>query len=122
VNIAFAIAAFLSLLTWGVHTFIGGPQIAGPLLKSKLRHVPKYTNYYCWHLVTIVLLAMTAGFGYATFVPSGLDVAILFTVLSASFAIWSFVLILYSKSKLFELPQWIFFVLITGVALVGLMT
>lgn len=121
-NIALALAALLALLTWGIHTFVGGPYIVKPLLKSAMHPVPKYTNYYCWHLVTLVLFAMSVGFGYAAMVPSGLDVAVLLTVLSASFALWSLALVVLSRRKFFELPQWSLFVAITAAALVGLLT
>ena len=119
-NIALAVAALLALLTWGIHTFVGGPRTATPLLESAMHPVPKYTNYYCWHLVTLVLFSMAVGFAYAAAVPSGLDIAVLLTVLSASFALWSLALVALSRRKLFELPQWSLFAAITAAALVGL--
>jgi len=120
VNVALIIAAGLSLLTWGIHTFVGGPRIAGPLLRSALPMVPKYTSYYCWHLVTIVLLAMAAGFAYAAFVPSGLDVAWLATLLALAFMGWSVALAFGKVRRPLHLPQWLLFLTISVAALVGL--
>ena len=40
-NHALAVAAALSLGTWALHSFVGGREIAGPLLRSELRPVPK---------------------------------------------------------------------------------
>jgi hypothetical protein len=120
-NIALAVAAFLSLLTWGIHTFEGGPRTVKPLLASAMRPVPKYTNYYCWHLVTFVLLTMAGGFAYAAVFPSGLDIAVLLTVLSAGFTLWSLALVALSRRKLLELPQWALFAPITAAALVGIL-
>ena len=57
-NAGFAVASALSLLTWGIHTFVGGPEVARPLLRSELRPVPKLTQYYCWHAVTLALFLM----------------------------------------------------------------
>jgi len=119
-NIALAIAALFSLLTWGIHTFVGGPSTVKPLLASKMDPVAKYTNYYCWHMVTLVLLAMAGGFGYAAVAPGGRDVAVLFTLLSASFAVWSLALVVRSKRRAIELPQWMLFIAITVPAVVGI--
>jgi len=118
-NIYLILASVFSFLGWGVHTFIGTPEVARPLLESTMQPVPKYTNYYCWHLITMVLFAMGAGFAYAAFYPGGKDVAILMTALSAGFAIWSLALIRLRKRKLMELPQWTFFVVITPLGIIG---
>ncbi len=120
-NIALACAAVLSLLTWAIHTFMGGKEIARPLLRSSMEAVPKYTNYYCWHLVTMVLFAMSAGYGYAALVPGGYDVALLLTALSAGFMIWSLALVFWKKRRLLELPQWTLFLAITAAGVVGLL-
>ncbi len=119
-NVALIVAASLSLITWAIHTFLGGREVARPLLRSSMKPVPKYTNYYCWHLVTLTLAAMTAGFAYAALVPAGLDVALLMTALSASFCIWSLALVLWKRRRLLELPQWSLFLLITVAAVIGL--
>ncbi|MBK8629488.1 MAG: hypothetical protein IPN84_04580 [Sphingomonadales bacterium] len=62
-SIWFAAAALIAGVTFYVHTFIGGPRVAGPLLADG--HLPKaskWLNYYCWHIVTILLAAMTLAF------------------------------------------------------------
>ena len=118
-NLAFAIAGGLTLLIWGIHTFLGGPTIARPLLEAEMEVVAKYTNYYCWHIVTITLAAMGGGFLYAAWVPEGRDVGILVTALCAAYALWSLLLVAWKHRKPFDLPQWLLFVVVTGVALVG---
>jgi hypothetical protein len=118
-NTSFAIAAALSLLTWGLHAFMGGPEVAKPLLESEMEPVAKYTNYYCWHLTTLMLFAMALGFAYSAAFPGGTDLAVFLTLLSASFGIWSVVLMAMSKRKLLELPQWSLFAAITAAGLVG---
>jgi hypothetical protein len=119
-NYGFAAAAVLSLFTWAIHTFVGGPVVAGPLLTSEMKPVPKLTNYYCWHLVTLVLLAMSGGYAYAAIRPGGRDVAVLLSIMAASFCIWSVLLFTWKKRKALELPQWILFLSITCAALWGL--
>ena len=43
------IAAILSFVTFAVHLFVGGREIATPLLKSDLDQVPKLTAYTKLH-------------------------------------------------------------------------
>ncbi len=59
-----------SAVTFYVHTFIGGPIVAGPLLKdSSLPAASKWLNYYCWHITTILLLFFTGAFVWLAFYP-----------------------------------------------------
>ena len=113
-------AAVLTFITWGIHTFMGTRDIAGPLLESDMEPVPKYTNYYCWHAITIVLAAMAGGYLYAALVPAGLDVAVFITALSAGFCLWGILLIFQRKQKTMEMPQWVLFAVISAIAIPGL--
>lgn len=59
-------AAASSLATFAVHTFVGGAYVARPLLSDQeLPKAAKWLAYYCWHVVTILLLALAAAFGSA---------------------------------------------------------
>lgn len=120
-NIGLLVAALITLFTWAIHTFLGGKTVARPLLESEMEPVAKFTNYYCWHAITLLLMMMSGGFAYAAWVPEGRDVAALFTILSLAYAVWSGVLILYSGRTAMELPQWTLFVAITAAAGWGLM-
>jgi hypothetical protein len=119
-NIALAIAAALSATTWAIHTFVGGPRVAGPLLEASLSPVVQLTHYYCWHLVTMMLGMMALGFGYAAFAAAGLDVAVFVTALSLGAMVWSMALTLWKRRKVAELPQWILFAAINVFAIAGL--
>ena len=121
-NNGFLVASLLSLTTWAIHTVVGGPAVARPLVESELRPVVKWTNYYAWHLVTLVLAAQAGAFLYAAWVPEGRDVAWLATLLSATFMGWSVALVLWRYRRPWQLPQWMFFLSITlaaGWGLVG---
>jgi len=83
--------------------------------------IPKYLNYYGWHIVSILLAAMAVCFGYAALYPSGVELAVLMTVLSALLAVWSLVLILWKRQSFLAMPQWIFFSVIAGIAIPGLL-
>jgi hypothetical protein len=59
-------AAASSLVTFAVHTFVGGAFVARPLLSDQsLPKAAKWLLYYCWHIVTMLLLATAAAFGAA---------------------------------------------------------
>ena len=106
---AFGLAAALSVLTWGVHTFVGGREVARPLLESSRSPGPRFTAYYCWHLVTIVLAGMAAAFAIAAWLPGERSLAIAATVLAALFAAWSIALVVGWRRPVGELPQWVLF-------------
>ena len=118
-NYLLAAAAFTAF-TWALHTFVGTVTIARPLLDSEIEAVPKYTNYYCWHGITVVLAVMAGGYLYAALVPDGRDVAILVTGLSVGFLLWGIVLVTTWKQKTLEMPQWVLFAIITALAIPGL--
>ncbi len=118
-NTAFAVAAGLSATTWAIHTFVGGPRVARPLLEAEMDRVAMLTNYYCWHIVTITLATMALGFGYAGRVPGGRDVGVVMTALAISLGLWSLVLVLWKHRRPLELPQWSLFVAISAAALTG---
>jgi len=83
-------AAVVSFITFLVHTFIGGPRVAGPLLASS--HLPiasKWLNYFCWHIATLFLLAMSFGFAYVAMHPDRPELAVFLSALSAALAVLS---------------------------------
>ena len=107
-------------MTWGVHTFMGTPTVAGPLLDSSMEPVAKYTNYYCWRGVTVVLAAMAGGYLYAALVPAGRDVAVFVTVMSVGFCLLGIGLVIQKKQTTKDMPQWVLFAVISLVAAAGL--
>jgi len=114
------LASVLSGVTTLLHVFGGGLTTARPLLKSELEDRAKYTNYYCWHMVSIVLLALTVCFFLAGQDIEFRELGVLSFALSLAFAIWSTFLIYIKKQKPFILPQWLFFYPIAAVSAVGL--
>ncbi|MCF6228757.1 MAG: hypothetical protein L3J82_08885 [Planctomycetes bacterium] len=114
-------AALIAAVGFCAHFFVGGPTVARPLLKAEdIATIPKLTNYYCWHLVSLSLLAMAAGFAICSYEPHYTAHAVLWTALSASFFAWNIILVLWKRQKLFDLPQWIFFAPITIFGVIGL--
>ena len=119
-NVFLLVAAIATFLTWGLHTFLGTKTIAGALLASEMEPVAKYTNYYCWHAVTIVLATMAGGYLYAALVPGGRDIGVLVTILSTGFCLFGILLIVQKKQKTMDMPQWVLFAIISAIATPGL--
>ena len=93
-------------ITWGIHTFLGGRSIAKPLLAAEdLRDTPKYTQFYCWHIVTILLAAMAGGLIYAAFIPGADDLALLVAGLAVALAVWGLILPRAVGQSFAEMPQ-----------------
>jgi hypothetical protein len=99
-------AAFTSIITFAVHTFIGGPRVARPLLAST--HLPvasKWLNYYCWHITTVLLLAMSAGYAYVALHPDRPELAVFLTALSAALSVLSAVVAIKGGINPFRFPS-----------------
>ncbi|HER26508.1 MAG TPA: hypothetical protein ENI69_05310 [Rhodospirillales bacterium] len=93
-----------------IHVFVGGPAIARPMLAATdLKTVAKLTNYYCWHLVSIVLFAMGLCWIWFLADPAAREVAILATGFSVAFLVWGLVLVVWKRQRHLEMPQWILF-------------
>lgn len=87
VNAGFAAAAVLSLITFAVHTFVGGRFAARPLLaSSELPKASLWLNYFTWHMATVMLLFMAGGFGVAARYPGALAAGALLTLMAATFS------------------------------------
>lgn len=90
VNFGFAVAALLSLITFGVHTFVGGVYAARPLLAARdLPAASRWLNYMCWHMVTVFLLVMAIAYAAAAVGALSRDAAALLCTFAASFSVVS---------------------------------
>ena len=79
-------AAALAVLTFAVHTFVGGVFVARPLLADTgLPKASKWLNYYCWHIATVTILAIAGAFAWSAARGSA-ELAAFATLLTASVA------------------------------------
>jgi len=114
-------AAVASLAVAAVHVIVGGRVIAAPLLRADgLRPVPRFTNYYCWHMVSIVLLAMAGCYAWAGMDAGAVELAVLATGLALAFMAWGLGLILWKRQRTRHMPQWLMFAAVSGLGLAGL--
>ncbi len=120
-NIYLIAAAVISLFTCLLHVFAASKPIVRPLLTAtELHPVPKYTHYYCWHIVSLVLLSMPVGFLLAATRDGARDLGMLMTLLAGSFAVWSLFLVIWKKQKPLQMPQWALFLPTTILGGLGL--
>jgi len=114
----FWMAASLSVVTFYIHTFIGGPRVAVPLLaNSSLPIASKWLNYYCWHITTIYTLLMGGAYAYVALYPDRPELVVFLTFLNASLSLLSAAVARKGGINPFRFPSTSLF---ASVALLGL--
>jgi hypothetical protein len=113
-------ASLATLACAAIHAFVGGRDVAAPIAASDLARVPRFTALYVWHMVTVVLVGMAAAFAAAAWSVAMRPAAVFAAALAAAFALLNLALAARLRARLRELPQWILFALIAGLALPGL--
>ncbi|MFN0045689.1 MAG: hypothetical protein ACKVOS_04410 [Sphingorhabdus sp.] len=116
----FWIAAAIAATTFYVHVFIGGPRVASPLLADeKLPKASKWLNYYCWHIVSILLAAMAVSFAFVAIGWATPQVAMLLGSLSLLFSLLSILVAVKGEINPLRFPSTTLFALIGITSLVG---
>lgn len=120
-NAWLALAAALAAITTLIHVILGGREIATPLLATERLHaVPKFTMYYCWHLVTIMLAALALALGLAATGLGSRDLAVFATVGAALFCLWGLGMVALFRLRIAHFPQWALFAAIAASGAAGL--
>jgi len=103
-------AGVVSGLIAALHIVVGGTVDARPLLRNTtLRPSVKFTHYYCWHLVSLTLVAITVVFLLTASSRLSADAAICATALAAAFSLFGLFLAPIVKQPYRSLPQgWLF--------------
>ncbi len=110
----------LSFVTFLVHTFIGGPKVAGPLLKdTSLPIASKWLNYYCWHVTTIYSLFMGGAYAYVALNPERPELVVFLSILNTALALLSAAVALKGNINPFRFPSTSLF---ASVAILGLLS
>jgi hypothetical protein len=108
------ISAAVALGSWVVHTFVGGPQIVPQLLASGLTDMPKYVLYFVWHIATILLLALAAGYALAAAYSPLWPLAVAATVVNAAIAALILTVAITRRVPFRDMPQWTLFLLVAA--------
>ena len=116
-------AAVMSVITFAVHTFIGGPVVAKPLLENtNLPKASKWLNYYCWHITTIYTLFMGAAYAYVALHPDRPELVVFLTVLNAALSLLSAAVARKGGINPFRFPSTSLFAVVSILGFWGLLT
>jgi hypothetical protein len=108
-------AALLTAFIAAVHIFMGGTDVAAPLLVSRLAEEPRLTLYAVWHLVSVTL-GLSAIALYISALPRHADasrylvlfISILWLCFGTVFLIVAFTQP--GEGLFLKMPQWILFI------------
>jgi hypothetical protein len=105
-------------LTFGVHVFIGGPEIDAPVRASDLPDVVRATAHVVWHMVSLQLALIAAGLLWlARHANQALEITLAALQLgTAALFLWVDVTWF---GALFTLPQWVVFVVVPVLTYLG---
>lgn len=89
--------------------------MVSPLFKtSELKRVQQLAWYYCWHIVSWMLLVLVIALGYLALIEPGNRALVVFCLaLILGCSVWSVILVVCSRSSPWDLPQWLLFALIS---------
>lgn len=107
-------AAALCVVTFFVHVFIGGIHVVRPLLASKdITRASKWLNYYCWHIVSVVILFMAAMLAYASFHGEIFVLVAFMSALSVTLSVLSVLVAMKGGINPFRFPSTSMFTIIS---------
>ncbi len=111
-------AAVMSMVTFAVHTFIGGPVVAKPLLENtNLPKASKWLNYYTWHVTTIFTLSMGGAYVYVALHPNRPELVVFLTGVTGALSLLSGAVAIKGSINPFRFPSTSLF---ASVSLLGL--
>lgn len=114
-------AVVVSFITFIVHTFIGGPRIAGPLLKnSSLPIASKWLNYYCWHITTIYTFLMGGAYAYVALHPDKPELVVFLSILNTAFACLSVAVVIKGNINPLRFPSTSLFATVSTLGILSL--
>ena len=116
-------ATIMSIITFAVHTFIGGPVVAGPLLtNTNLPKASKWLNYYTWHVTTIFTFSMGGAYAYVALNPNRPELVVFLTVVTAALSVLSAAIAVKGNINPFRFPSTSLFATVSLLGLIGLLT
>jgi hypothetical protein len=108
-NIGFAVAAVIGLAGLVVHAGYGSVKLVRPFLKLDMHPVIKWLFYLCFHVVTLLVLTMTAVFAWAAVDYHGHPAAAVLTALAFACALLSLYVAIRGRLSLLKMvPFWLF--------------
>ncbi|MFO3797405.1 MAG: hypothetical protein ACK8QZ_09015 [Anaerolineales bacterium] len=120
-NIWFFAAGVAAVFIALIHVALGGRETARPTLAAgELPSLVRYTNYYCWHMVTLSLGLVSAAFLYAALPARPPELAAGATFFAAGAAILCLGMNVRFRLKHAHHPQWMLFLPVAALGGAGL--
>lgn len=114
-------ATFMSVVTFAVHTFVGGPRVAAPLLAdTSLPKASKWLNYYCWHVTTIYTFVMGGAYAYVAFNTEKIELVVFLSILNVSFSVLSAMVAIKGNINPFRFPSTSLFATVSMLGILSL--
>lgn len=118
--IAYSIASIGLLPMIVAHLTAGEREVVRPLLASReLENEVICVLFLCWHLVTLVMLLVAAAYVGAAISSDWREFALAGTILMATVAAWSLIVVVWKRQRHRDMPQWIAFGVIALLGLAG---
>ena len=119
----FVVASLIAGATFLVHTFVGSRLVVAPLLAAKdITPASRWMMFYCWHLVTLMLAAMTVGFAFAAWAVAPVGMGLILTVLAGLFALLCLGVAIRARFKPWRIPAFVLFTAMTVAGAAGLLS
>lgn len=98
------LAALAALISFFVHTFVGGRYAVSPLLESALPKATIWLNYFCWHIVTLTLLVSAAVLGCVAIGLLHRDAGLVVAIIASCISVLSVVVTLRAGIPIHRFP------------------
>lgn len=114
------LAGVAGLVTFFVHWQVGGRYAARPLLAARdLTPASRWLNYFCWHIVTVLLLIMAFALLLGAFGRASQSTARLVAVIAASISVLSVAITLRAGIPPLRFPASYLLAIVAALALAG---
>lgn len=99
-------AAIVALATVLVHLIPGGRFVARPLLENRsLPRASKWLNYFCWHIVTVMIIFIGIGFYWSGQGPENRSALVFLSAFTAVVSMLSAAVALTARINPFKFPS-----------------
>jgi hypothetical protein len=109
-NIGFAVAAVIGAAGFVIHAFYGSAKLVRPFLALNMPRTIKWLFYLCFHIVSLLILTMTAVFWWAATDYHGHPAAAVLAGVALGSALLSLYVAIRGRLSLLKMvPFWLFF-------------
>ncbi|PCI64225.1 MAG: hypothetical protein COB37_02325 [Kordiimonadales bacterium] len=102
-------ASVTGFVTFAVHTWVGTPRVAWPIMATDLAEPVKCINFGSWHGMTACLFFMASAFAIASIYPEAIELAWFAFLYNVSMLILSVVLVIKLKQSFKRIIHWMMF-------------